>query len=158
MNYIAISCTNLKKEKINVVCSYNPSSVNKQYFLEQFQVLLESCCQTSNCFLVGDMNIDLLETSAIGNKYLNSLKMNGCYQGIKVPTRVTPTSKSLFDQIVHNDCLSNLEFGVLKTNITYLYATYVHLDITRSQSIRFHQTRATMTFLRNGYHKEKHLN
>ena len=111
--------------------------------------------QSANNFFY---SIDLLEAFAIGNKCLNSLKLNGCNQGIKEPTRVTPTLKSLFDQVVHNDCLSNLEFGVLKTNITYLYATYVHLDITRSQSIRFQQTRTTMTFLRSGYHKEKYLN
>ena len=120
LNYIAISCTNLKKAKIIVVCLYNHPSINNQYFLEQFEVLLESCCQMSNCFLVGDMNIDLLETSAIGSKYLNSLKLNGCYQGIKEPTRVTPTS--LPDHIVHNDCPNNLEFAVIKTNITDHYA------------------------------------
>ena len=89
--YIAISCTNLKKEKLNVVCFCNHPSVKKQYFLEQFEVRLESCCQMSNYFFVGDMKIDLLETSAIGNKNLKSLKLNGCYQGIKEPMRVTPT-------------------------------------------------------------------
>ena len=118
LNYIAITCTNLKKEKIRVVCLYNPPSVNKHNFLEQFEVLLENWCQMSNCFLVGDMTIGLRETSAIGTKYLNSLKLNGCYQGIKEPTRVTLTSVSLLDQIVQNDCLNNLEFGVIKTNIT----------------------------------------
>ena len=102
------------------------------------------------------MNIDLLETSAIGNEYLNSFKLHGCYQGIKEPTRVTPTSKSLLDHIVHKDCLRNLEYGVIKTNITDHYATYIHLNITKSESIRFQQTRATMPFLRNGYHKEKY--
>ena len=64
------------------------------------------------------MNINLLKIFAIGNEYLNSLKLKGCYQGIKEPTRVTPTSKSLLDHIVHNDCLSNLEFGVIKTKTT----------------------------------------
>ena len=112
----------------------------------------------SNCFLVGDMNIDLLETSVIGNKYFNSLKMNGCYQVKKKPTRVTPTSVSLLDHVVHKDCLNNLEFGVIKTNNTDHYATYVKSDIIKSQSIRFKQTRATMPFLRNGYNKEKYPN
>ena len=51
----------------------------------------------------------------------------------------------------------NLEFGVIKTNITD-YATYVRLDITYSQSTRFQQSRVTRSFLRNGYHKEKYLN
>ena len=74
---------------------------------------------------------------------------------MKEATRVTPTSKSLLGLIVHTDCLNNLEFGVIKTNITDHYAAYVHLDITKSHSIRFQQTRATMPFLRNGYHKKK---
>ena len=67
LNYMAISCTNLNKEKFNVVCLYNPPSVNQQYLLEHFEVLFEACCQMSLCFLLGDMNIDLLETYAIGN-------------------------------------------------------------------------------------------
>ena len=86
------------------------------------------------------MNTDLLETSAFGNKYLNSLELKGCCQGMKEPTRVTPTSKSLLDHIVQNDCLNNLEFGVIKNKITNHFATAVHLDITKSQFIRFQQT------------------
>ena len=69
------------------------------------------------------MNIDLLGTSAIGYEYLNSLKLNGCCQGIKDPMLVTPTSKLLLDHIVHNDCLNNVEFGVIKTNFTDHYVT-----------------------------------
>ena len=100
-------------------------------------------------FFVDGLNINLFETCAIGNKYLNSLKFYGCYQSEKEPTRVTPTSKSLLDHIVHDDCQSNLEFEVIKTIIADHYATYVLLEKTRSQSIRFQQTRATMPFLRN---------
>ena len=77
LNYIAFSCNFVKKENVNVVCFYNPSSVNKQYFLKHFEILLEGCCQMTNCFLVGDMNIDLLKISAIGNKYSNSSELNG---------------------------------------------------------------------------------
>ena len=99
LNYIAFSCTKLKNENTNLLCLYNSPSVYKQYFLEHFEVLLETCCHMSNCFLVGDINIDLLELSAIVKKYLNSLKLNGCYHGIEEPTRVTPTSKSLLDHI-----------------------------------------------------------
>ena len=99
------------------------------------------------------MNIDLLGISAYAKKSLKSLILNGCYRGIKEHTRVTPTLESLLDHIVHNGCLNNLEFVVIETNITNHYATYVQLDITKSQSIRFQQTRALRHFLRNGYHK-----
>ena len=71
------------------------------------------------------MKIDPLETYAIGNKYIKSLKLNRCFQGTKEPTRVTPTSVSLLNHIVYNDCLNNLEFVVIKTKITDHYATYV---------------------------------
>ena len=84
--------------------------------------------------------------------------MNRCNQGIKEPTHATPSPKSLLDHIVLNDCLSNLKLGVIQTNITDHYKTSVHLDITRSQCIRFQQTRATRPFLQNGYQKEKYLN
>ena len=76
----------------------------------------------------------------------------------KKPTHVTPTSKSILDHIVHYDCTDNLEVRVIKTNNTDHYATYFHLDLTKSQSIRFQKTMATMPFLRNGYHKEKYFN
>ena len=67
----------------------------------------------SSCYLVGDMNINLLGTSAIEIKYIDYLNLNGCYQGIKYPTRVTPTSETFLDNIVHHDCLTNLVFGVI---------------------------------------------
>ena len=89
---------------------------------------------------------------------MKSLELNGCYQGIQEPKRVTTTSDSFLDHRVHNDCLNNLEFGVIKTNITDHYATYVQLDLSKSQQIRFQQARATMLFLRNGCQKEKYLN
>ena len=97
----------------------------------------------SKCFVVGDKNTDLREMSAIGIKYSNSLKLKGCCQGIEESTRVTPTSESLLDHIVHKDCLRNLQFVDIKPNITERYATYVLVDITKSQSFRFQPTRAT---------------
>ena len=91
--------------------------------MEHFEDRFEGCCQMSNCFLVGDMNIDLLEKSAIGDGYLTSLQVNGCYQGTKEPTRVTLTSLSLLDHKVNNNCLNNYDSDVIKTNIKDHYAT-----------------------------------
>ena len=75
------------------------------------------------------------------------MKLSGCYQGIKEPTSQEPTRQEPTYQ------------GIKKpTNITDHYATYVQLDITNFQSIRFQQTRPKKPFLRNGYHKENYLN
>ena len=76
LNYIAFCCTNLKKEKINVVVYTIPlwpmtkTSWGTSKFFFKFVV------RRATLFFVGDMNINLLGTSAIGNKYLNSLKLN----------------------------------------------------------------------------------
>ena len=86
--------------------------------MEHYEVRIEVCCQMSNCFVVGDMNIDQHKTSAIGILYSNYLKRNGCYRGIKEATRVTSTSESFFDHIVHNECRNVFEFGVIEINTT----------------------------------------
>ena len=62
----------------------------------------------SICFLVGDINSDILEKFAIGEKSINSSTLNGCFQGIKEPTSVTPSSESSLDHIIHDDCLTIL--------------------------------------------------
>ena len=111
-----------------------------------------------NCFLVGDMNIDLHETSAIGKRYLNSLKMNGCYQGKKEPTCPTPSSKSLLDHIVHNDCLINLEFGVIKNQYYRSLCNLCPFEDNKISIHSFSTNQATRPFVRNGYHKGKYLN
>ena len=94
------------------------------------------------------MNIDLLEISAIGEKCVNFLKLNGCYPGIKEQTRVTPTSEYLLDHTVHKYCLTKNEFGVIKTRITDQVATYVQFDTIKSQFIRLQQTKATAIFFK----------
>ena len=48
-------------------------------------------------------------------------------------------------------------FGVISTKTTYQYATYVQLDITKSQSIRFQKIMVTRPFLRIGHHKVKYF-
>ena len=97
--------------------------ISKHDFLEHFEIFLEGCCQLSNCFLVGDKNIDLLETSAIGNKYITSLKTNGFYQVEEEPTRVTPTSESHLDHIVHN--------GSTKESFCQLTLDYASIPLVR---------------------------
>ena len=96
--------------------------------------------------------------SLLNLKHLHLVTNIQIFENKNELTRVTPTSKSLLDHIVHIDCLTDLVFGVIKTNTTDHNATYFLLDITKTQSIRFQQTRATMPFLQNGYHDEKYLN
>ena len=106
--YIAISCANLER-KVNVVCFYIPPSVNEQYIWEHFENLLEGYCQMSNCFLGGEKN------------YLKHLRLVKSIKPFEIE-RVLSRYKII---IVHKVCRNNLEFGVIKTNITHLYAIFV---------------------------------
>ena len=150
LNYTGVNCTARNREKFTVVCFYNSPSVNKQDFLDQFELLLESLSQIKNYYLIGDINIDLLECNPVADRYLKLLEIHGCAQGIEEPTRVTLDSESLTDHIIHNDYQRPLEFGVIKTYITDHFATYVDLNISKSKSIRSQHFIKDRTFLRDG--------
>ena len=102
-------------------------------FQDQFELLLESLSQIKNYYLIGDINIDLLECNPVADRYLKLLENHGCAQGIEEPTRVTLDSESLIDHIIHNDYRRPLEFGVIKTYITDHFAIYVESNISKSK-------------------------
>ena len=83
LNYTGVNCTARNKEKFTVVCLYNSPSVNKHDFLDQFELLLESLSQIKNYYLIGDINIDLLECNPVADRYLKLLENHGCAQGSK---------------------------------------------------------------------------
>ena len=79
------------------------------------ELLLEYLVKIKNCYLLRDINLDLLECSPVANRYLSLLEIHDCSQGIEEPTRVTHDSKSLIDHKIHNDYQLPLEIGVTKT-------------------------------------------
>ena len=158
LNYTGVNCTARNKEKFTVVCLYNSPSVNKHDFLDQFELLLESLSQIKNYYLIGDINIDLLECNPVADRYLKLLEIHGCAQGIEEPTRVTLDSESLIDHIIHNDYQRPLEFGVIKTYITDHFAIYVDLNISKSKSIRSQHFIKDRPFLRDGNATYLYLN
>ena len=158
LNYTGVNCTARNKEKFTVVCLYNSPSVNKLDFLDQFELLLESLSQIKNYYLIGDINIDLLECNPVADRYLKLLEIHGCAQGIEEPTCVTLDSESLIDHIIHNDYQRPLEFAVIKTYITDHFATYVDLNISKSKSIRSQHFIKDRPFLRDGNATNLYLN
>ena len=158
LNYTGVNCTARNKEKFTVVCLYNSPSVIKHDFLDHFELLLESLSQIKNYYLIGDINIDLLECNPVADRYLKLLEIHGCAQGIEEPTRVTLDSDPLIDHIIHNDYQRPLEFGVIKTYITDHFATYVDLNISKSKSTRCQHFIRDRPFLRDGNATNLYLN
>ena len=126
--------------------------------MDQFELLLESLSQIKNYYLIGDINIDLLECNPVADRYLKLLEIHGCAQGIEEPTRVTLDSESLIDHIIHNDYQRPLEFGFIKTYTTDHFATYVDLNISKYKSIRSQHFIKDRPFLRDGNATNLYLN
>ena len=76
------------------------------------------------CYIVGDMNINLLENNTTSNKYIESMILSGFTRHIARPTRVTPVSKTLLDVVFHNKILQNT-YDVINLSITDHYARKV---------------------------------
>ena len=84
------------------------------------------------CYIVGDMNINLLETNFTSNNYIESMLLSGFTQRIAKPTRVTPVSKTLLDHVFHNKILQNT-YDVINLSITDQYATKVMIPYCQTR-------------------------
>ena len=84
------------------------------------------------CYIVGDMNINLLETNTSSNIYIEPMLLSGFTQHIAKPTRVIPVSKTLLDHVFHNNFLENT-YEVINLSITDHYATKVIIPYIRKK-------------------------
>ena len=72
-------------------------------FISKLESSLSKVPVSSELYLLGDFNIDLLcRNSSLGSKYSEVLDTYGCDQLISVPTRITPLSSTLIDHVVTN--------------------------------------------------------
>ena len=78
-------------------------SVCKSTFLTDFDALL---CTLSTfefpCFVLEDMNVDLLAQTATSVKYMQVIEKNGFSLEIFVPTRGGTISSTLWNHVLHN--------------------------------------------------------
>ena len=129
----AVKCTNASKNCFIIACVYNTPSCDKQTFLEKMSIWsLVLAISKHPCYIVGDMNINLLETNTTSNNYIESILLSGFTQHIAKPTRVTPVSKTLLDHVFHNNFLQNTN-DVLNLSITDHYATKVIIPNCRTK-------------------------
>ena len=84
------------------------------------------------CYIIGDMNIKLLETNTTSNNYVESMLLSGFTQHIAKPTRVTPVSKTFLDHVFLNKILQNT-YDVINLSITDQNATKVLLPCCRTK-------------------------
>ena len=127
-------CVLYKKNCFTVACEYNLLSCDKPTFIQKMSTWTAVLANSKHpCYIVRDMNINLLETNTTSSNYIESMLLSGFTQHIAKPTRVTPVSKTLQDHVFHKIILQNT-YDVINLSITDHYATQVILPYCEQKS------------------------
>ena len=95
---------------------YRPPNGNLNNFLELLSDLLDKIAsENKKCYIMGDLNINLLEydSNNIVRDTVALLNSKYFYNSINKPTRVTLHSATIIDHLWTNDLSSNLDNGIL---------------------------------------------
>lgn len=85
-----------------IFCIYRAPSGNLDYFYEQLEIYFELCLK-SEIILCGDFNIDFSDNNYKKTQLINFLSSYNLFGTVHFPTRITPTSSSIIDNI----CIGN---------------------------------------------------
>ena len=130
---VAVKCTNASKKCFIVACVYNSPSSDKLTFIQKMSTWSSVLANSKHpCYIVGDMNINLLETNTASNNYIESMLLSGFTRHIAKLTRVTPVSKTLLDHVFHNNILQNT-YDVINLSITDHHSTKVIIPYCRTK-------------------------
>jgi len=88
--------------------------------------------ENKSCVILGDMNIDLLKcyTHSKTNEYLDTIITHGYFPVITKPTRICSSAATLIDHIYINDISSTHHSGIIITDVTDHFGTFL---ITQNQ-------------------------
>ena len=108
------------KSKPIIGVIYRPPDTSTDSFLDKFLSILQSLPSGRPCYIMGDFNINLLHygTANHVNKFLDLMYSNSFFPLNDKPTRVTPTSETLIDNIFYNTFQHSLITTVLCTDIS----------------------------------------
>ena len=117
------------KQNIVIGSIYQPPGTDIKLFQEKLKNILTTIQrQNKLCYLLGDYNIDLIhcETHNSTAEFYDMMSSFSFIPLITRPTRITPTSASLIDNIFTNDHINliNSLQGILVTDITDHYPIF----------------------------------
>ena len=98
---------------------YRPPDSNMARFQSSLETVLNKV-KDKRSYLMGDFNLDLIKSdhhSATG-KFLSDMNSMGFHPLISIPTRITPTSATLIDNIFTNDFCRPISSGLVFTSIS----------------------------------------
>lgn len=122
-------------EKFSLLCVYRSPARdlnNVRAFCNDLDNLLRSQNADLHCFLLGDLNLDLLnKQSDTGlENYLSVLHSNGYENLINSPTRIAGNSMTCLDHINVKSKIMKMYPAVIRTDITDHFATLLMVPIS----------------------------
>lgn len=89
---------NLNNFKISILCIYRLQSCSINEFLFEYTQFLDDF-KPKNLLILGDLNIDILQNSAIIDEYKFLMSSHGLSSDINVPTRIFGASSTCIDHV-----------------------------------------------------------
>ena len=138
--FVQISQTQLPVKDIIVGVVYRRPGTSMTDFNETFASLLSRInAENRPCYILGDFNIDLLNTNNCNQLFLNSLLSSGFYPVINRPTRIREESATLIDNIFVNIHNSQTQSGIWLADITdhlpiYCTLPYDHKPVPKGKT------------------------
>ena len=110
-----------KGKNIIIGCIYKHHTIDQTEFGKMILPVLEKANKEKKpVFITGDFNIDLLKINSDNrtNEYFDILTENNFMPLITIPTRITASSKTLIDNILHNRFNPDIKSGNLTVSIS----------------------------------------
>ena len=122
LEFIFTEIINKKDKNCIIGCIYKHPKMSVQEFDETYmsKIFVKVSHENKDIFLLGDFNINLLhyESHKQTATFLDNIYSNNFSPSINIPTRITPRSKTLIDNIFSNYIDSDMISGNITTCIS----------------------------------------
>ena len=134
---LSVEIINEKNKNFIVSCCYKPPNGSELKFNDNLNKIFQSSNdENKGFFILGDFNVNCLnynDDSKVRDFYNNAFE-NGAVPLINKPTRVTPTTATLIDNIFTNNYFNlSLKKGIIKTSISDHFAIFAAINISKTR-------------------------
>jgi len=124
---------NIDGSKIKIIGMYRPPDGSVRTFTDELSGVISSLDPREKVFLVGDLNIDLIDPNLYDREYIDICFSNSFLPLITCPTRISNNSASCIDHIWFSQ-LEETVSGVLKLDISDHFAVFTTIKLSHSHS------------------------
>lgn len=127
-------------KSLQVVCVYRPPNSDIDCFYSTFTNFLNNISYTNlPLLLLGDFNVNILESSAQKLTFLRFFKSYGLSCMSKTPSRISKTSSTLIDIVFANVLAQRDMNEVISSPVSYSDHDFVYFDYKKPRNISIRQ-------------------